>query len=121
MTAQTIADWDYELRLLTGGLGWLFARPEPRATFDDLIRGLLADVKRKNSWQIAEYVGHPSRHRLELLLNGAVWDADVLRDEVRSYVVAHLGDADAALILPVRQGHTRGPGHAARPRSTSPR
>jgi SRSO17 transposase len=68
-------------------------------TFDDLIRGLLADVKRKNSWQIAEYVGHPSRHRLELLLNGAVWDADVLRDEVRSYVVAHLGGADAALVL----------------------
>jgi SRSO17 transposase len=99
VTAQTIADWDYELRLLTGGLGWLFTRPEPRATFDDLIRGLLADVKRKNSWQIAEYVGHPSRHRLELLLNGAVWDADVLRDEVRSYVVAHLGDADAALVL----------------------
>jgi SRSO17 transposase len=99
VTAQTIADWDYELRLLTGGLGWLFTRPEPRATFDDLIRGLLADVKRKNSWQIAEYVGHPSRHRLELLLNGAVWDADVLRDEVRSYVVAHLGDDDAALIL----------------------
>src|SRR6185369_8946386 len=61
--------------------------------------GLLADVKRKNSWQIAEYVGHPSRHRLELLLNGAVWDADVLRDEVRSYVLAHLGDADAALVL----------------------
>jgi len=99
VTAQTIADWDFELRVLTGGLGWLFARPEPRATFDDLIRGLLADVKRKNSWQIAEYVGHPSRHRLELLLNGAVWDADVLRDEVRSYAVAHLGDADAALIL----------------------
>ena len=33
------------------------------------------------------------------MLNGAVWDADVLRDEVRSYAVAHLGDADAALIL----------------------
>jgi SRSO17 transposase len=99
VTAQTITDWDYELRLLTGGLGWMFARPEPRATFDDLIRGLLADVKRKNSWQIAEHVGHPSRHRLELLLNGAVWDADVLRDEVRSYVVANLGDENAALIL----------------------
>jgi SRSO17 transposase len=92
-------DWDSDLRALTGGLGWLFTRPEPRETFADLVRGLLADVRRKNSWQIAEHVGHRSRHRLELLLNGAVWDADVLRDEVRSYVVEHLGDADAALVL----------------------
>ncbi|MDB4872641.1 MAG: transposase family protein, partial [Gemmatimonadales bacterium] len=55
--------------------GPLFTRPEPRASFADLVRGLLADVPRKNSWQLAEHVGHRSAHRLEWLLNGAKWDA----------------------------------------------
>jgi SRSO17 transposase len=55
-------------------------------------------VQRKNSWRLAEHAGHPSRYRLEYLLDGR-WDAGLLRDEVRSYVVTHVGDADAALIL----------------------
>jgi SRSO17 transposase len=76
----------------------LFTRPEPRATFADLVRGLLADVPRKNSWQLAEHVGHGSAHRLEWLLGGAEWDADVLRDRVRDYVVATLGAEDGVLI-----------------------
>ena len=66
-----------DLRLLTERMtGSLFTRPEPRATFADLVRGLLADVPRKNSWQLAEHVGHGSAYRLEWLLNGAKWDAD---------------------------------------------
>ena len=76
----------------------MFTRPEPRATFADLVRGLLADVPRKNSWQLAEHVGHGSAYRLEWLLNGAKWDADALRDRVRDYVVASLGAEDGVLI-----------------------
>jgi hypothetical protein len=33
----------------------------------------------------------PVAYRLEWLLGGAKWDADVLRDRVRDYVVATLG------------------------------
>jgi SRSO17 transposase len=76
----------------------LFTRPEPRVTFADLVRGLLADVPRKNSWQLAEHVGHGSAYRLEWLLGGAKWDADALRDRVREYVVASLGAEDGVLI-----------------------
>ena len=44
--------WEADLRLLTERVSdSLFTRPEPRATFADLVRGLLADVPRKNSWQ----------------------------------------------------------------------
>jgi SRSO17 transposase len=94
-----IAGWDEDLRLLTERVaGSLFTRPEPRATFADLVRGLLADVPRKNSWQLAEHVGHGSAHRLEWLLGGAKWDADALRDRVRDYVVATLGAEDGVLI-----------------------
>ena len=49
-----LVGWETELRLLTERVaGSLFTRPEPRATFADLVRGLLADVPRKNSWQLA--------------------------------------------------------------------
>ena len=81
-----LVGWEADLRLLTERVaGSLFTRPEPRATFADLVRGLLADVPRKNSWQLAEHVGHGSAHRLEWLLGGAKWDADALRDRVRDY------------------------------------
>src|SRR3954466_5471115 len=74
-----IVGWDEDLRLLTERVaGSLFTRPEPRGTFADLVRGLLADVPRKNSWQLAEHVGHGSAYRLEWLLNGAKWDAEGL-------------------------------------------
>ena len=94
-----LVGWEADLRLLTERVAaGLFTRPEPRATFADLVRGLLADVPRKNSWQVAEHVGHGSAYRLEWLLGGAKWDADVLRDRVRDYVVATLGAEDAVLI-----------------------
>lgn len=94
-----LVDWEADLRLLTERVAdSLFRRPEPRATFADLVRGLLADVPRKNSWQLAEHVGHGTAYRLEWLLNGAKWDADALRDRVREYVVATLGGEDGVLI-----------------------
>ena len=94
-----IMGWDQDLGVLTERVaGPLFTRPEPRVTFADLVRGLLADVTRKNSWQLAEHVGHRSAHRLEWLLNGASWDSDALRDEIRGYVVDNLGCDDGVLI-----------------------
>jgi hypothetical protein len=67
-----LVGWEADLRLLAERVaGSLFTRPEPRATFADLVRGLLADVPRKNSWQLAEHAGHGSAYRLEWLLNGA--------------------------------------------------
>jgi hypothetical protein len=63
-----IMGWDQDLRALTERIaGPLFTRPEPRGSFGDLVRGLLADVPRKNSWQLADHVGHGSAHRLEWL------------------------------------------------------
>ncbi|MGI9001677.1 MAG: hypothetical protein ACR2GH_08410 [Pseudonocardia sp.] len=63
-----------------------------------MVRGLLADVPRKSSWQVADHVGHRSAHRPEWLRGVASWDADRLRDEVRDYMVAGLGCPDGVLI-----------------------
>lgn len=59
--------------------GPLFTRPKPRATFADLVCGLLGEVARKNSWQLAEHAGHGTARPIEHLLDGAKWDADALR------------------------------------------
>ncbi len=99
MTVEDIAGWDEDLQELTAGLGRLFNRPEPRVTFGLMVRGLLADVAKKNSWGLAEHLGLATPQPLEHLLGGARWDADVLRDAVRGYVLRGLADAGGALVL----------------------
>ena len=99
----------------------MFTRPESRATFTDLVRGLLTGVPRKNSWQLAEHVGHGSAHRLEWLLNGEKWDADALRDRVRDYVVATLGAEDGVPIADDTQVIQKGDKSVGPPRSTAER
>jgi SRSO17 transposase len=109
ITYDLVMAWAEDLDALCARIaGPLFTRPEPRVTFADLVRGLLADVPRKNSWQLAEHVGHRSAHRLEWLLNGAKWDADALRDQVRAYVVEHLGHPDGVLVADDTQAIKKG-------------
>ncbi|MFD9286622.1 IS701 family transposase, partial [Streptomyces mirabilis] len=96
MTAEQIAEWDAELAALTGSLGYLFNRPEPKVVFAQFIEGLLAELPKKNGWTLSERAGHVTADRMQWLLNGSVWDAGVLRDAVRDYVVEYLGDPEAS-------------------------
>jgi SRSO17 transposase len=48
---------------------------------------------------VAERAGHASPGRLQHLLPRAKWDTDGVAVDLRSYVVKHLGDADAVLII----------------------
>jgi SRSO17 transposase len=99
VTVDDVAGWDADLRALTDGLGWLFNRPEPKVTFGLMVRALLADVPKKNSWGLAEHAGLATPQPFEHLLGGAKWNADVLRDVIRGYVLQGLADPGAALIL----------------------
>ena len=36
---------------------------------------------------------------MQRLLSGYVWDADLVRDDLRQYVIEHLGDGDAILVV----------------------
>ena len=76
-----------------------FARYEPLRHAAGLMRGLLAGLERKNCWTIAEHRGHASPDALQHLLARAKWDADAVRDDLRGYVVDHLGDPEAVLVL----------------------
>ncbi|MBW8705542.1 hypothetical protein MBT84_38650 [Streptomyces sp. MBT84] len=51
--------------------------------------GLLSELTRKNCWTLAEHAGDSSPSGMQHLLGRAVWDADAVRDEMRTYVVEH--------------------------------
>jgi hypothetical protein len=65
----------------------------------DYVRGLLAPVARKNSWQLAEHAGHTTPDGLQHLLSRAHWDADEVRDDLQTYVAGQLGREDGVLII----------------------
>jgi SRSO17 transposase len=56
-------------------------------------------VDTRSCWQLAEQAGHASPHRMQRLLAEAVWDADAVRDDVRSFVVDELGDPQGVLMI----------------------
>lgn len=68
-------------------VGHRFARSEARERVKRYLLGLLGRVVRKNGWQLAEAIGERDPQGVQRLLNSAKWDADVLRDDLRSYVV----------------------------------
>jgi SRSO17 transposase len=75
-----------------------FARVEPRRTAREFVLGLLSPAERKNCWWLAEHAGHGDPQAMQRLLRTAVWDADLVRDDLRGFVAAQLGDAAGVLI-----------------------
>jgi SRSO17 transposase len=76
-----------------------FRRVEPRRRVRTYLQGLLCPVERKNGWQLAEHAGDPTPDGVQDFRARMRWDADQVRDDLRGYVVAQLGDADAVLVL----------------------
>jgi SRSO17 transposase len=75
-----------------------FARAEPRRTAAAFVEGLLSTVERKTCWSLAERAGHADPQPMQRLLRTAVWDADAVRDDVRAWLMEHLGHRDGVLI-----------------------
>ena len=95
-----------ELRELAQGLEEIqqrlaphFERAEPRAQAMSYIRGLLSTTERKNGWHLAELAGATTPDGMQRLLNHAHWDADLVRDDLQAYVLAHLADSEAVLTI----------------------
>ncbi|GGY18843.1 hypothetical protein GCM10010299_25690 [Streptomyces tanashiensis] len=82
-----------------GKVAGRFARVEPRRRARAFVLGLLADLPRKNCWTIAEHAGNASPAGMQHLLSRARWDADRVRDDIRDFVVGHLGDEVAVLVV----------------------
>jgi SRSO17 transposase len=76
-----------------------FARYEARERAGRYLAGLLERVERKNGWQLAEAIGETGPRGVQRLLSAATWDTDGVRDDLRDYVVAHLGDAATGVLI----------------------
>jgi SRSO17 transposase len=108
-TPNDVVRWAMELRHLHARMSPLFARPEPRHRCLLYLQGILSDIARKNGWQLAEQAGEARPDGMQRLLSNAVWDEDLVRDEVRTYVLSHLGDPHAIAAIDEtsfpKQGH----------------
>jgi SRSO17 transposase len=91
--------WAGELEELSARIAPRFTRVEPRRRAVAYLRGLLAPVERKNGWQLAEAAGDATPDGMQDFLQRMRWDADAGRDDLQAYVVEHLGDPGAVLML----------------------
>jgi SRSO17 transposase len=98
-TIEQIAGWRQGLDEVHHRIAPRFARPEVRARARRYLDGLLSQTARKNGWQLAEVIGEATPDGVQRLLHGARWDADAVRDDLRAYIVEHLGDPAGVLVL----------------------
>jgi SRSO17 transposase len=96
---QEVQAWAAGLDALHARIAGRFVRAEPRRRALAYLRGLLGNVGRKNGWQLAEHAGERTPDGMQRLLATADWDPDQVRDDLRAYVVEHLGDPGAVLVV----------------------
>jgi SRSO17 transposase len=95
----TLDLWSASLREVKRRMRPLFAQGRSAENAGLFLDGLLGDERRKTGWTRAEAAGDTGPWRQQELLGRDRWDADELRDLVRDYVIEHLGDADAVLVV----------------------
>jgi len=101
---EEVRAWAAGLEALHARIAGRFARAEPRRRVLAYLRGLLGAVPRKNGWQLAEHAGEATPDGMQRLLATADWDPDLVRDDLRAYIVEQLGDA-GGVDFPPPAGH----------------
>ncbi len=108
-----LEEWAVGLDALGELIGPRFFRREPRVRALAYVKALLSQVETRNGWTVAEAAGEKTPTGMQRLLNDAVWDEAGVREDLRSYVVTHLGADDGVLVFDetgdIKQGnHTVG-------------
>ena len=96
---EAVTNWEKEFDALVERIGPHFARSEARIRARDYLIGLLSPVERKNGWQLAEQVGNQTPYGIQNFLGRAQWDANAVRDELRTYAIEHLEHSQAVLVI----------------------
>jgi SRSO17 transposase len=94
-----VTAWAAGLDAVHARIAARFGRAEPRRRVRAYLQGLLSPVERKNGWQLAEQAGDPTPDGMQRLLATYQWDADQVRGDLRAYVIEHLGDPEAVLVV----------------------
>jgi SRSO17 transposase len=98
-TIFDVARWGQALTQLHARIAPRFARPETRHRALTYLQGLLSAIERKNGWQLAEYAREARPDGMQRLLASSVWDEDLVRDDLRAYILETLGALDAILVI----------------------
>jgi SRSO17 transposase len=95
----SVEQWSDAFTDLYGRIAHRFARTEVRQRLRRYLYGLLDRVERKNGWQLAEAIGDTDPQGVQRLLRAARWDTEGVRDDLRDYVFAHLGDGASGVLI----------------------
>ena len=96
---EEVEAWACGLEAVHSLIAARFGRREPLQRALAYLKGLLSPLERKNGWQLAEFAGDGTPDGVQRLLASYEWDADLVRDDLRSYVVEHLGDTGGVLVV----------------------
>jgi SRSO17 transposase len=78
----------------------VFCQARSRLAAFAYIGALLAEpADRRSCWQLAEAAGHGSPRRMQALLAEHAWDWQAALRAVQRFILAHLGDPEAVLVL----------------------
>jgi len=99
LTVDTVRAWLLELTDVERRIGAQFPRWDARQRAGAYLRGLLSPVERKNGWQLAEVNGDDTPYGVQHLLGRAVWNAEAVRDDLRGYLMEHLGTPQGVMVI----------------------
>jgi len=91
--------WASSLRDVKARMRPVFTQERVAVSAGLFLDGLLGSERRKTGWMRAEAAGDPGPWRQQAIVGRGRWDCDALRDIVRDYVVEHLADEDAVLVI----------------------
>jgi SRSO17 transposase len=87
-------------RELFAGLAGVFAQARSRLTAFAYVGALLAEPgDRRSCWQLAEAAGHVTPRRMQALLAEHAWDWAAALAALQRFILAHLGDPEAIVVL----------------------
>src|SRR5690349_2865966 len=95
----TLELWASALREVKARMRPLFTQQRVAVSAGLFLDSLLGNEPRKTGWMRAEAAGDPGPWRQQAILGRGRWQADALREIVRDYVVEHLADEDAVLVV----------------------
>src|SRR5215813_2245297 len=99
LALETVREWTIWLTEVERHILPHFPRREARRRAWAYIRGLLSPIERKNGWQLAEVNGDTTPYGVQHLLGRARWDDEAVRNALRAYLVEHLGEPQAVLVI----------------------
>lgn len=91
MEFENSAAWSESFANFCDEFADCFKRVETRQCAAMYMRGLLAEVERKNCWQLAEKMGHNDPQKMQRMLYESQWSADEACQKLRAGVKQRLG------------------------------